>query len=155
MGPGGCPFLTGGSPSRRKGMSAGEELRPYQEAEARREVDHWGRRCRWGDVHCLHQYAPRALQPQQFQRQSQQRWQFGGAKLSVYTPISSQLCTIAVRTIGQVQRRDHILGDTFFYNFRGYRAVRAYRRPPCPSDHRRKTKAILCEPQHFWRGTGG
>jgi hypothetical protein len=91
QGTGGCPFLTGGSPSRRKGMSAGEELRPYLETEGRTKVDHRGRRGRWGDIHSLHQYAPRALQPQPFQWQSQQCWQPGGVKLSAYTPISSQL----------------------------------------------------------------
>jgi hypothetical protein len=44
MGIGGCPFLPSGRPSRRKGRSAGQELRPDQEAEAPREFDRHGRR---------------------------------------------------------------------------------------------------------------
>jgi len=106
LGTGGCPFLTGGRPSLRKGMSAGEELRPYEEAEVRTEIDHCGRRCSWGDVHCLHQYAPRALQPPQFQRQSQQRWQPGVVRLSRTTPVSSQLSRkMSAAFVGRVDRR--------------------------------------------------
>lgn len=41
------------------------------------------------DVHGLHQYALRSLQPPQFQRQSQQRWQPGVVQLSFNTPVFS------------------------------------------------------------------
>jgi hypothetical protein len=87
----GCPFPTGDQPSRRKGMRTAQELWPHQEAEVRTEVDHRGRPGSWGNIHGLHQYAPRSLQRPQFQRQSQQRWQAGVVRLSVNTPVSSQL----------------------------------------------------------------
>jgi hypothetical protein len=89
QGTGGCPFLTGGCLARRKGRLAGQELRPYQEAEARRKLDH--KAWQMEDVRYPHELTPPSLQPQQFQRQLRQHWQPGVVKLSLNAPIPSQM----------------------------------------------------------------
>jgi hypothetical protein len=70
-------------------MEAGQELRPYQESDGHTDVYRRGTSGRWEEVHCLRQPTLDAVQPQQFQRQSQRRWQPEVVKLSLYKPLYS------------------------------------------------------------------